>query len=325
MRKEEVFYVTLNVEDPILFAEDLSTNIRFMLDRLYLRKFYQNYFIYEVKSFESSGRCIIQSTNLSGCGYIDVRFIAVVNTYYVEDIIGPVEIIHTDNMIICQTVHDDMPIYGKLQKNDISVVFQLKQKIPTEIVKLETRSMSECAWACLDPLLPKCRILHYKITGKIEKNIEIQMLQTTLRETLDKREKILKSHKNELFFFEEKYYTYKKSKCNEKSTIYYKDSVWPNVIKKPFKSINLLKMDDFKSLQSIVYKPLEVHPGMPVIATTNDKCDSFVEIDVNLVLVRLIQQAIDYNKLFIKMVDEYSANEIKSHKNLWLILENKQL
>ena len=99
MRFEKVLEVTINVLDPIDYCADRDQHVRRTLRTQYEGKCYMGCCIVRVKSIQRISACRIVSTNGTGGGYFDVRFVAEVAIFAAGEILVGVEIVSRQPML----------------------------------------------------------------------------------------------------------------------------------------------------------------------------------------------------------------------------------
>ena len=92
MRVTRVFETTINIHDPINYCVNKQKYIEVYLAKHFEKKCYQGTYIESIQKVVQYSPCYIVNTNLTGHGYIYVRFIAVVLTLLQNEVLPRVQI-----------------------------------------------------------------------------------------------------------------------------------------------------------------------------------------------------------------------------------------
>lgn len=330
---EKIFEITLNVSNPINFCVNKKHHVIIELNNNYVFKCYMGSFIIKINEILQMSSCKIISTNSSGYGIIDVQFSADVYILNSWDILIGVEVGKNQSLIVGKYIKDSIEIDITIKPTNIQPnLLNVKQIIPIRIIKAFHKPKSNQITAAGVLLTCDKKTIVYKVKGDNSKIItnELQFILNDIKKELIIRDKLIKTHKYEITFFESLLYSYKHTtKDTEKiKTI---DGI---IYEGPINNINNLTIknlfdviyDNNIDLTGYWYRPLGVYRSSPLLAFSTDKIDDYILSNPQILMIEFAKNILNYLTAIREFIEVYNSPElIKLHENVWNIMRQNQL
>jgi hypothetical protein len=216
MLYEKVITGTVNVPNPVHFCADKKRHLMAELQNKYVGRCFMGAYILGIKDILDSGACHIVSTNGSGEGYIDVRFLADVAVFGRWDILVGVEIVSRQQIIV-GVYGGDVSSTGK-PRAVVSILaskaveaLATGQKIPIRVVRAQHAPMQSQASIVGALLVCDQMAPAYRLRGTLDRSAraELAPMLAAVELELESRAALVKTHRSNLWFFEALLYAYR--------------------------------------------------------------------------------------------------------------------
>ena len=216
---EKVITGTVNIPNPVHFCADKRRHLMAELQNKYVGRCFMGAYILGIKDILDSGACHIVSTNGSGEGYIDVRFLADVAVFGRWDILVGVEIVSRQQIIVGVYGGDvnDVSSTGKARAV-VSILaskaveaLAIGQKIPIRVVRAQHAPMQPQASIVGALLVCDQMAPAYRLRGALDRSAraELAPMLAAVELELEARTALVKAHRADLWFFEALLYAYR--------------------------------------------------------------------------------------------------------------------
>lgn len=324
---EKVFETTIFVINPINFCINKRQHVLKELNNNYLYKCYLGAFILEILDILQMSSCKIISSNSSGHGTIDIKFLAKIYVLNAWDILIGINIEKNQSLLV-----------GKYKKNNlnIDIIFKpthiqssninIKQLLPVRIIETYHKPKSNQITASGILLTCDRKSIFYKVRGEVSRNTyeKLNIILFKIKEELIHRNELMITKKNEILFFEKLLYSYKNN-IDEKTINVVDDITYTGLIPNDdnLKNIfNIINID----LTGYWCRPLNISKSSPLILFTNDKPEEYVIANPYILLMDIAKNILNYLIAIREFIEVYNTKElIASHENIWNMMRQAQL
>jgi hypothetical protein len=310
-------------------------------------------YILKVVKIEKRSKCVINSTNLTAYGNIDIRFMAKILCVSPGDILANVTI--TTNNITYIGNYDYLFTDAetkKITKETVATAirqpskkdFKIGWTLPIVLLEVEYSPMSR-AISTYGTLLCAPYFVETKKTWRIDKENAILDYNDIIANQLKniKVELELRTKPDfrpeSIMFFEKLFYPMRSTaKTNTKWETYEGGQPWigpPSMnFAKPLLSIvnavNLVSEGKEQIFSGVWTRPLELHRSSPMIQKLDADMASaaestLVETTANVMIAEVLTEILDNLRFIRMMVINYNDEKIKSQDGLWKIIEDLKL
>lgn len=317
---------TVNISDAINYSANAKSTLMSILIRKFTNKCYNGSYIIEVTKIIEKSACRVQTTNLSGEGYVDVTFEVLASVINIGDIVTNCVIHKIDTCITCESNTDGAAIVAIPLNNNIAKVVSVGQILSVVVIAVKYDPFKSKITIIGNPIECDKQNIVYKVDGRMSsvEYASIAELCKKIHELYENRKLILTANSASIERMEHAIYPYKNVSTPS-------ESEWIKGLKGPTKFVaqsvtleNMLTLCedpnyDFTGLwgrNSVLVK------SSPFISKYNESDHEIVDsTPYNMVLTTL-------NSIYkyAKYINETSViygkeSEYKKHLNIWMSMK----
>lgn len=343
MLVEKVFTATIDVRDPEDFCALADAQVVSYLRRRFAGKNRGGSQIVDIIAVERRSDCRIKETDLSGEGYVDVEFRALVMVLGQWDIVTGVKVVSRGQLIVGQSQVEGAVVVSLMPSPEAETV-RVDQIVAARVLRAQFAPDQPQATA-VGPLLTCDRaapayILSADLTRDDARDLESLVAQ--IRTLLEARAALMETRRDDVLFFESLLYSYAlRTRDGAPQTVetpHASDWVGPPGV--PLgdgaESVNLValvaeaKQKGSAPTRGTWCRDLALYRSSPLAARSGSasqaRWGNAVATTPRVAFAGMLKTTYDFLKAVNEMVDIYdSAELIEDHKNVWLAMRGAQL
>ena len=347
MLVEKIYTATLDVPDPENYCANPKAHVLSYLKRRFVGRNLGGAHIVEILKVLRRSDCKIKETDLSGEGYVDVEFQALVVHLARWDIVTGVEIVNRSPLIVGRSTVEGSVVMSFVPTPEVDTV-RVGQVVSARVYDVQF-SPNQTQVTAVGPLLTRDKAAPvYALTADLTRDDvrDLEPLVSQVQQLLEARADLVKARRDDVFFFETLLYAYVQPTAEPQSpnsqTIETKgvaDWEGPVGLSLPdnVNIVNLLTVISeardagMAKVRGIWCRDLALYRSSPLTArvaredTLPQGWKVLIASNPRTAFTDMLKTVYDFLKAVNEMVAVYDSREmIESHKNIWLAMRNAQ-
>jgi hypothetical protein len=337
MLYEKVFETTIDILDVMNFCCDTARHTMTELQNKFVGKCFKGAFIVAIVRVLQSSACHMMSTNLSGDGRIDVRFLATVAVLGSGDILVGVQVVRIPPLFIgdyqgrneAALVRASVTVSPSKTLETVAV----GQKIAVYVLHALHKPMQPIMTVYGTMLTCDVSFTSHRLRGALEAKARVELAplynailqELTLRASIDRAQ---------LWFFERLLYSYRPSSGKDQKIAAWEGKdvpVWegPSGVGAPG-GVNVLSIvrrviaGENVPVDGVWARPLNVYRSSPMVTHTVDDNIVADEGNARATFVKFLKNILDYLMAIREMTEVYTPEDHLSHRNIWAAMTSVQ-
>lgn len=344
---EKIYAVTIDVHDPEDYCVRPDEYILTHLRRRFTGRNHQGAHIVKILKILRRSDCRIKETNLSGEGYIDVKFLARVMALGLWDIVTGVLVTSLTPLTVGKAMREEgkllvnvLPKLPKFGGEGQGVPVRLGQTVAVRISSIiyppDQRQATIVGPLLTCDLSAPAFLLATDLTE--QDALTLEPLATRVRAQLKTRAALVKTRREDVFFFETLLYAYAFNLERPQQAVESAEAepwVGPGGVDLPtgVTAVNLLSLLSGArrgggKTQGVWCRDLSLYRSSPLAAFAAEPLPQWAEplaLPPLTAFTAMLQTVHEFAKAVNEMVETYTSQEhLNEHKNIWLAMRSVQ-
>lgn len=337
MRFKKYIESTVPVENPIQFCASES-NLMKLLKRIYEGHCFKGAMVVEILEIAERGQCMIESVG-SRKGFVDVRFLALVEVVCRWDILTGVEIQNNTQMVVGVRDRDGSNVVVSLSGPTASVPAQ-GQIVPVRVVQAIHPPMAKVITAAGVLLTCEKQAPVFRLAGSLESSEAASLgdLVNQIEKELKLRKTLVEARQTDVWFFELLLLTHASTAASTEvrrveawpSGPVWEGPVSPKKDDEPSSLISILDIvrrakDEAVPVDGLWTRPLTVCRSSPLASRTAGENAAAIVGKPVTVFGDFLSSMLNFLAAVREMTGIYNTRElIDSHANVWRAMRAEQ-
>lgn len=343
----KTFTETINITAINSALSNFRTILTSHLRRRYVGKCHKSVFVVEILEIIRHSPCLIQTTNLSGDGYVNVEFNALVTVVMPGDIVNNVVIYDSNSKLVRGNSDTDgsaeVIIAGK--GSNITGVLRNEQ-IVSVIVKKTDYSPNRDKFTIIGvPVECETKMVLYKVTGKLPQKMydNLKLIIDNIAELMQTRTELMELNENALMRMEKVIYSYPEFGAVSKAVTDTKSKKWsgptPIKVDREFEIVDIIEvMSDVNAVDfdftGLWGRDLSLIQSSPFVSKHSGNLSEYtskgtitiIDATTSQMVIAVLKSIYNYLKYINENATSFSKQTtFDEHKNVWMSMAQTKI